>query len=142
MKCPSCGSHGPFEDGFCNVCGLEQPASRLLVKSDARPLPALWQQAAPVLARGAALVAAGVAAEWLLRAGTKRALTLPFSGKKVAKSRAVARRERAPAEIVAISETIVRRRVIFRREAGPCSDRHPAIIFQYRPVRDGGHTGR
>ncbi len=115
MKCPSCGSHGPFEDGFCNVCGLEQPGSRLPVKSEARPLPAVWQQAAPVLARGAALVAVGVVAEWLLRSGTKRALTLPFSGRKRTRSRSAARQERGPAEIVAISETIVRRRVIFRR---------------------------
>jgi len=115
MKCPSCGSHGPFEDGFCNVCGLEQPATRLPVKTDARPLPALWQQAAPVLARGAALVAAGIAAEWLLRSGTKRALSLPFSGKKQAKNRALARKAGALGEIVAISETIVTRRVVFRR---------------------------
>ncbi len=115
MKCPSCGSHGPFEDGFCNVCGLEQPATRLPMKADARPLPALWQQAAPVLARGAALVAAGIAAEWLLRSGAKRALSLPFSGKKPAKSRAVARKSGGVGEIVAISETIVTRRVIFRR---------------------------
>lgn len=114
MKCPSCGSHGPFEDGFCNVCGLEQPGSRLPVKSEARPLPAVWQQAAPVLARGAALVAAGVVAEWLLRSGTKRALTLPFSRKK-ARNRALARREKRGAEIVAISETVVTRRVFFRR---------------------------
>ena len=115
MKCPSCGSHGPFEDGFCNVCGLEQPGSRLPVKSEARPLPAVWQQAAPVLARGAALVAAGVVAEWLLRSGTKRALTLPFSRRKTARNRAVARKDRRRAEIVAISETVVTRRVFFRR---------------------------
>lgn len=115
MKCPSCGSHGPFEDGFCDVCGLEQPTSRLPVKSEARPLPALWQQAAPVLARGAALVAVGIAAEWLLRSGTKRALTLPFSGRKPSKSRAMARKERGQEEIVAVSETVVSRRVIFRR---------------------------
>lgn len=115
MKCPSCGSRGPFDDGFCNVCGLEQPASRLPVISEPHPLPAIWQQAAPVLARGAALVVAGIAAEWLLRSGTKRALTLPFSGKKAAKGRAMARRDRGPGEIVAISETIVTRRVFFRR---------------------------
>lgn len=114
MKCPSCGSHGPFEDGFCNVCGLEQPASRLPAKSDSRPLPAVWQQAAPVLVRSAALVVAGIAAEWLLRNGTRRALTLPFSPKKPARKRAVARRQQ-PERIVAISETIVTRRVIFRR---------------------------
>jgi hypothetical protein len=116
MKCPSCGSHGPFEDGFCNVCGLEQPSSRLPVKSEGQPLPALWQQAAPVLARGAALVAVGIAAEWLLRSGTKRALSLPFAGKKQAKNRALARKPGGPDEIVAISETVVTRRVLFRRQ--------------------------
>jgi len=115
MKCPSCGSRGPFEDGFCNVCGLEQPPTRLPVKSNARPLPALWRHAAPVLARSAALVAAGIAAEWLVRSGTKRALSLPFSAKKPARSRALARKDGQLGDIVAISETIITRRVIFRR---------------------------
>lgn len=116
MKCPSCGSHGPFEDGFCNVCGLEQPATRLPMKADAPPLPALWRQAAPVLARGAALVAAGIAAEWLLRSTTKRAVRFPFSRRKTpAKRRSLTARNSPLSEVVAISETIVSRRVIFRR---------------------------
>lgn len=116
MTCPSCSSRGPFDDGFCNVCGLEQPSSRLPVKSEARPLPALWQQAAPVLARGAALVAAGIAAEWLLRSGARRALSLPSTGpRKGRKSRAVGAREDPAEQIIAISETVVTRRVILRR---------------------------
>lgn len=116
MKCPSCGSHGPFEDGFCNVCGLEQPATRLPMRTDAAPLPALWRQAAPVLARGAALVAAGIAAEWLLRSTTKRAISLPFSRRKSpAKGRSLTSKNGALGEVIAISETIVTRRVVFRR---------------------------
>ena len=116
MKCPSCGSHGPYEDGFCNVCGLEQPATRLPMKTDAAQLPALWRQAAPVLARGAALVAAGIAAEWLLRSTTKRAISLPLlPPKSPAKGRSLASKNSVLGDVIAISETIVTRRVIFRR---------------------------
>ena len=39
--------------------------------------PALWQQAAPVVARGAALVAAGLIGEWLLRSFARNAFSTP-----------------------------------------------------------------
>jgi hypothetical protein len=91
--------------------------SRLPVKRAAAPPPALWQQAAPVVARSAALIAAGLIGEWLLRAATRRALRLPLEPRKTARSKAVALRQndRLPEGAIAISETIVMRRVIFRR---------------------------
>ena len=67
---------------------------RLPVKREPVLPPApLWQQAAPVVIRGAALVAAGVIGEWLLRSAAKKAISMPFSGKK---TRAVARRRNRP----------------------------------------------
>ena len=67
---------------------------RLPVKREPTPPPApLWQQAAPVVIRGAALVAAGVIGEWLLRSAAKKAVSMPFSGKK---SRAVVAKQRSP----------------------------------------------
>jgi hypothetical protein len=87
---------------------------RLPVKREPVPPPApLWQQAAPIVIRGAALVAAGVIGEWLLRSATKKAASIPFSARR---SRAVARREEvARPAVVAYSETVVVHRTIVRQ---------------------------
>ena len=85
--------------------------TRLPVKREPSPPPApIWQQAAPVVVRGAALVAAGVVGEWLLRSAARKAIALPFSGKK---SRAVARNGDLP--VVALEETVIVRRRIIRK---------------------------
>jgi hypothetical protein len=117
MICPACHAAGPFEDGFCAHCGLEQERSRLPVKREASTLPAVWREAAPVVVRGLALVAAGVAAEWLLRTGTRKAVTAPFSARRRAgKAKAVAPREpQLLEEIVAVSRTVITRRIVPRR---------------------------
>lgn len=82
---------------------------RLPVKQEPAQLPApLWQQAAPVVMRGAALVAAGVIGEWLLRSATRKAVSMPFR-----KSRAVATRQPV---IEAFEETIVVRRTLIRQK--------------------------
>ncbi|KKL56554.1 hypothetical protein LCGC14_2244240 [marine sediment metagenome] len=62
MRCEKCGNYSSRSDSYCRRCGAEMRNTRLPVK---RPLasPTVWSQAAPVLARGAALVALGVAAE-------------------------------------------------------------------------------
>ncbi|HVP06069.1 MAG TPA: hypothetical protein VMT90_10375 [Dehalococcoidia bacterium] len=84
---------------------------RLPVKQEPARHPApLWQQAAPVVVRGAALVAAGVIGEWLLRSAARKATGIPFSGRK---SRAVAAREPV---IEAFQETIVVRRTVVRQK--------------------------
>jgi hypothetical protein len=87
---------------------------RLPVKREIVQPPApLWQQAAPVVVRGVALVAAGVIGEWLLRSATKKAVSLPVAAVK--KSRAPAPVAEAPKpSVVAYSETIVVRRTIVR----------------------------
>jgi hypothetical protein len=76
----------------------------------------LWQQAAPVVARGAALVAVGIMSEWVLRSLARGALNAPRNGKK-AKTRALAKVESARGpETIAISETVIMmRKVIVRR---------------------------
>ncbi len=80
---------------------------RLPVKREPSPLPVpVWQKAAPVVARGAALVAAGVIAEWALRSATKKAVTLPFRRR----NRAVAKRR-----AVSVTETVIVQRTIVRR---------------------------
>ena len=97
---------------------MREPNRNLPVRrAPSQPPAPLWQQAAPVVIRGAALVAAGVVAQWALRNAAKKAITMPFqaamSGRK---TKAVATPEDRPGRIVAVSETVVvRRRVIVRR---------------------------
>lgn len=111
MNCTACGSKVPPGGTACVVCG----ASTRLPVPRRGAAPTVWRQAAPVVARGAALVAIGVLGEWLLRSAAKRALTLS-TGKRGEKSRALAARGQVPEEgIVAVSETIVARRVVYRR---------------------------
>jgi hypothetical protein len=94
---------------------MTEPNLRLPVKREPAGLPApLWQQAAPVVVRGVALVAAGVIGEWLLRSATKKAVSLPFSGGKK-KSRAVAK-PAARGSALAYQETIVVQRTVFRQD--------------------------
>lgn len=121
MNCPNCGASGSFDDNFCARCGAEK-RSRLPVRREPLQPPALWQAAAPVVVRGAALVLAGVLSEWLLRSATKRALRIPLGGGKRPKSRALVRRKNgagATEGAVAISETLVMRRVEMRRLGNP-----------------------
>lgn len=112
MTCGACGARGTIENDKCGACGTDQRRYRMPVKREPSQPPALWQQAAPVVARGAALVAIGVIGEWLFRSAAKKAVE-PFSGPK--KSRAVVKKEEPARETIAISETVVMRRVIVRR---------------------------
>ncbi len=117
MICPACNGNSPFEDGFCSACGVEVPESRLPVKGESN-LPTAWRQAAPVVARGAALVLAGIAAEWLLRTAAKGAVE--SSGirrtRPSKKPQAVAHNDVVLfEEIVAVSRTVITRRVVSRR---------------------------
>jgi hypothetical protein len=83
---------------------------RLPVKQEpAQPPAPIWQQAAPVVARGVALVAAGVIGEWLLRSATKKAVSTPFKRK----TKAITPRQPI---IEAIEETIIIRRRLVRQK--------------------------
>ena len=113
MRCTACGVYADFEDGFCSACGVEQLSSRLPAKRETPSLPAIWRDAVPVVARGAALVAAGVAAEFLLRSMARGAIGVPSRRKK---SKVVARKEAGLAEeIVAVSQTVITRRIVVTR---------------------------
>ena len=97
---------------------MSEPNRNLPVKREPSLPPApLWQQAAPAVVRGAALVAVGVVAQWALRNAAKKAITMPFqAAKNGRKTKAVATADDDAGSIVAVSETIVvRRRVIVRR---------------------------
>ena len=115
MRCENCGGYSSRADTYCRRCGAEMRNLRLPVK---RPIaqPTVWRQAAPVLARGVALVALGVAAELALNTLARRAMRLPAL-RQPAKAPAVPARGRRelPEGSLAVSETVVLRGLIFRR---------------------------
>ncbi len=122
MNCDTCQAHVASDDNFCRRCGVVLRPTvenlRLPVKREAAQPPTVWRQAAPAVARGAALIMAGVAAEWLVRSAAKRAVALPFRSRNHAtKNRAPAtRRIDQPAnDTLAVSETVFVRRLILRR---------------------------
>ncbi len=86
-------------------------------REPSQPPAPLWQQAAPAVVRGAALVAVGVVGQWALRAAAKKAITMPFqTAKNGRKTRAIASADDEAGSIIAVSETVVmHRRVIVRR---------------------------
>jgi hypothetical protein len=95
---------------------MSQPNTRLPVKREPAPPPTLWQQAAPAVARTAALVAVGVIGQWALRNAAKKAVNVPFKSSSEKKEKAIVKREEADEGLVAISETVImRRRTIVRR---------------------------
>jgi hypothetical protein len=119
MTCPTCGADAAVTDNFCPSCGTSIRNSRLPVKREPDPHPALFRQAlirqaAPAVARAGAFVAAGVLAQWLLRSAGKQALGQAAPRKK-APAQAVVRREPEAERVVAVSETVVWRRIIVRR---------------------------
>jgi hypothetical protein len=98
---------------------LPVPRNPLLpVRRTVQP-PALWQEAAPVVARGAALVAVGLIGEWLLRSVARSAFSPPRNGRSKARGNtALVRREdeQPPPGTITISETLIMtRKVIVRR---------------------------
>lgn len=86
------------------------PNYRLPVKREVHPPAPIWRQAAPVVVRGAALVAVGIIGEWALRSAARKAVSLPFSGKRE-KNRAVANKDATP-QLVTYTETIVVQRSV------------------------------
>ena len=112
MICTACNSSAEFKDGFCSACGVEQPSTYLPVKRQPASLPAIWREAAPVVVRGAALIAAGIAAEFLLRSMARGAIAATARKRQVT----------APVptitlleEVVTVSQTVVTRRSFIRR---------------------------
>ena len=115
MRCENCGAYASSGSDNCQKCGAELRNLRLPVKR-AQMHPTLWTQAAPVLARGAALVALGVVAEVALNALAKGALRLPTLRRPAKGKPLPARRDgELPEGTYAVSETVVMRRLIFRR---------------------------
>ncbi len=115
MRCERCGAYASRADSHCWKCGAELRNLRLPVKRPSA-YPTVWRQAAPVLARGAALVAIGVAAEVAVTALARAALRLPLArGRSKARPLPARRNGKLREGALAVSETVIVRRLIFRR---------------------------
>jgi hypothetical protein len=105
---------------------MDDRNSRLPVPVKPRPLarrpsmtPALWEQAAPVVARGAAVVLAGLIGEWLLRSFVRNGPNPPRAQRRPARRSTALVQKRddtIPEGTISISETtVIMRRLIVRR---------------------------
>ena len=114
MRCENCGGYSSRVDSYCRRCGAELRNLRLPVKRSPAQ-PTVLSQAGPVLARAESLVALGVAAELALNTLARGAMRLPAlrqPGKAVVPAN---RKRELPDGSYAVSETVVLRRLIFRR---------------------------
>ena len=119
MRCSVCDAPKALEDNFCRRCGADQRTPRLPIRR-MPSLPAPWRRAAPPVAQSVALVVAGLATEWLLSRAAKQAIRLPLKHLTEStrpKGKALALRKGLPASEagIAISETVVMRRIFLRR---------------------------
>lgn len=114
MRCDNCDSYSSKADSYCKRCGAELRNTRLPVPRTLNQ-PTVWRQAAPLLARGAALVALGVIAETAINALAKGAFGLPFSRKETGGQLPARSDGGLPEGTLAVSETVVMRRLILRR---------------------------
>jgi hypothetical protein len=120
LLCGRCATACDPEDNFCRHCGLALHEHQLPSVRDGQQVPAVWQPPLPAaVVKGAAFVAAGTLAEILVRRlvrgvlrGRSRASQAPA---RRAKSEVAPREEPLPAETQMLSETLLLRRVRFRR---------------------------
>lgn len=121
LVCDCCAAPYDPEDNFCRRCGfpLHQAAGLPAVR-DGRYEAVVWQPAVPAVVKGAAVLAAGTLAELLVR----RILSSAFRPRSLLPSRTnsarraaqvVEREEPVTDDTQMVSETLVLRRVRFRR---------------------------
>lgn len=125
ILCARCGTACDLGDNFCRQCGLalRADAPRQLPVPHEGILPAVWRPPVPTMVvRGAAVVAAGTLAEMMVRrlvrsvfgGGAKRSRETTLPARSA--NGAVAPREDAmPEDTQMVSETLLLRRIRFRR---------------------------
>lgn len=110
--CPTCGVNVDAEDNFCRQCGASTGRAQLPAVRTAA-LPMMWKPTVSPVVKGAAVMAAGTAGQYLLRrvvggftgGGRRRAINLrrPRGGDGMVD------------EAQIITETVMMRRVRIRR---------------------------
>ena len=113
MRCSRCDLSYTVDDNYCRRCGASLRIQRLPVRR-ANNLPVPWQAAAPVLVRGAGVLAAGAIGRWALKSMAQRILNggAPKSRRNTAltkKSQGVASGDLTATEMVIVRKVTVRR---------------------------------
>ena len=122
MRCSNCGNLCSLDDNFCRKCGASLRNVKVPAARDGSRLPAPWQSAMPVVARGAAVFAMGAVIQMLLRMVGRRAVSVPVSlvKRRPAKKKASRLPARKDGEdqaegSYAVQETLFLRRTTLRR---------------------------
>jgi hypothetical protein len=120
LLCPRCSAPYDAEDNFCRSCGFPLHEVGVPAVREGPYEPVVWQPSAPTVVKGAAVVAAGTLAEYLLRRLVSRMFRprrfLPSQSDSAKRAAQVVEREEPlSADTQMVSETLVLKRVRFRR---------------------------
>ena len=118
LLCGRCAGAYDSDDNFCRQCGAPLRDPQLPSVRDQAGLPAVWRPPLrAVVVRGAVFVAAGTMAEMLIRRLVRRALgqRLRAPRSPVRRDGAKERDEKADGDTELVSETLLVRRIRFRR---------------------------
>ncbi len=120
LLCGRCVNAYDPEDNFCRQCGAPLHDPQLPSVRDEAGLPAVWRPPLrAVVVKGAAFVAAGTMAEMLIRRLVRGALGrrpgAPQSPVRREATPATERDETADGDAEMVSETLLLRRIRFRR---------------------------
>jgi len=120
LLCGRCSAPYDPEDNFCRKCGFALHEVGVPAVREGRYEPVVWQPSVAPVVKGAAVIAAGTLAELLLRRVVSRMFRprnlTPFqsdSAKRAA--RVIEREEPVTSDTQIVSETLVLRRMRFRR---------------------------
>ena len=120
LLCGRCSPPYDPEDNFCRHCGLALREQQLPSVREGPHLPAVREISVPsVVAKGAAVVAAGTIAEAVLRrlvgGVLRRKPSMPRMTAKRSKGEAVPKEDATPEETQVLSETLFVRHLRIRR---------------------------
>lgn len=116
--CGRCGTDCDLEDNFCRNCGLALHDPQLPAVRDERHLPAVWRPQLPAVVRGVTVVAVGTIAEVMVRRLVRSFINRGRNGHSTAhraKGDVVPHGDAIPDDTQMVSETLLLRRVRFRR---------------------------
>lgn len=120
LLCPRCSASYDVEDNFCRNCGFSLHEVGVPAVREGSYQPVVWQPSLPPVVKGAAVVAAGTLAEFLIRRLVSRMFRprrfLPSQNDSAKRAAQVVEREEPlTADTQIVSETLLLKRVRFRR---------------------------
>lgn len=120
LLCPRCSAPYDAEDNFCRNCGFPVHEVGVPAVREGPYEPVVWQPSVPTMVKGAAVVVAGTLAELLVRQMVSRMFRprsfLPSRSDSARRAAQVVEREEPlTSDTQMVSETLVLKRVRFRR---------------------------